>query len=85
MTKVEGSFNHQHIMLNYLKIPANDQMQKPSEVSALIRLKNGKSEKREFYYGSSFRFQSARFININENVASVIILNDEGEKRIIQF
>ena len=58
---------------------------KPSEVSALIKFKNGKTEKTEFYYGSSFLSQSARFITLNENVASVIILNDKGEKRIITF
>ena len=58
---------------------------KPSEVSALIRFKNGKTEKREFYYGSSFLSQSARFIDINEKVAGVTILNVKGEKREIQF
>ena len=27
MKKAEGFLNHQHIMLNYLKIPANDQLE----------------------------------------------------------
>jgi len=57
----------------------------PSEVSALIQLKNGKTEKREFYYGSSFLSQAARFIIKNENVANLMIVNDKGEKRIIHF
>jgi hypothetical protein len=58
---------------------------KPSEVSALIKFKNGKTEKKEFYYGSSFLSQSGRLIDINENVASIIILNNKGEQRTIEF
>jgi hypothetical protein len=57
----------------------------PSEVFALIKFKNGRTEKREFYYGSSFLSQSSRFINIDENVASVIVFNNKGEERVIKF
>jgi hypothetical protein len=57
----------------------------PSEVSALIKFKNGKTEKIEFYYGASFLSQSARFVNINENVLSVTILDNNGDRRVIQF
>ncbi|MEP6595825.1 MAG: VCBS repeat-containing protein [Ginsengibacter sp.] len=57
----------------------------PSEVYALIKFKNGKTEKREFYYGSSFLSQSARFVNINENVAGITIFDNNGGRRVIQF
>jgi hypothetical protein len=56
-----------------------------AEVSAQIRFKNGKTEKREFYYGSSFLSQSARFINVNENVSGITILDNKGNQRVIQF
>jgi hypothetical protein len=58
---------------------------KPSEVSAIIKFKNGRTEKREFYYGSSFLSQSARTININENIESLTIFDDKGERRSIRF
>ena len=57
----------------------------PSEVFALIKFKNGKTEKREFYYGSSFLSQSARFVNITENVSGIAILDNKGNRRVIKF
>ena len=57
----------------------------PSEVSALIKYKNGKTEKREFYYGSSFLSQSARFLTINQNISTVTILDNKRGQRIFHF
>jgi len=57
----------------------------PSEVSAVIKYKNGKIEKREFYYGSSFLSQSGRFVNINDNISSITILDNKGIQRVINF
>jgi hypothetical protein len=63
-----------------IQIPiAND------EVSAELRFRNGKIQRREFYYGSSFNSQSARFISIGENVSSVGITNTKGQERILKF
>jgi len=56
-----------------------------SEVSAVIKFKNGKTEKREFYFGSSFLSQSARFVTINDNVSGVVILDNKGARREIQY
>ena len=53
----------------------------PSDISALIRYKNGNLQKREFYYGSSFLSQSARFLNINEQVVSVQLTDNKGRIR----
>jgi len=52
-----------------------------SDISAVIRYRNGKVQYREFYYGYSFLSQSARFLNINEQVESVQITNGKGESR----
>jgi hypothetical protein len=57
----------------------------PSDISALIRFKNGKMQKEEFYYGSSFLSQSARFFSIDDHVASVQITDSKGQTRIMSF
>ena len=82
---VAASQNKDALKLFELKRKVKVLQIKPSEVSALIRFKNGKTEKREFYYGSSFLSQSARFININENVSGIMILDNKGDQRVIQF
>jgi hypothetical protein len=82
---VAASQNRDALKLFELKRKVKVVRIKPSEVSAIIKFKNGKTEKREFYYGSSFLSQSARSVTINENVASLIILDNKGEQRIIQF
>ncbi len=82
---VAASQNKGVLKLFRLNQKANVLQIKPSDVSALIKFKDGKTEKREVYYGSSFLSQSARFININEHIVSVMILNDKREKRTIQF
>jgi hypothetical protein len=65
---------------NIKAVPVN-----PSDVSALVRFRNGKVEKREFYLGSSFLSQSSRFMPINEAVLSVTIYDKSGSKREVQF
>ncbi len=56
-----------------------------TDISAEIVYKNGQKQKREFYYGSSFLSQSARFLSIDKNVSSVIITDGFGKKRAIRF
>jgi len=56
----------------------------PSDAYALIIYKNKKVEKQEFYYGSSFLSQSARFIEVNDNVSKVIIFDNNGKSRIVK-
>jgi mannose/cellobiose epimerase-like protein (N-acyl-D-glucosamine 2-epimerase family) len=54
----------------------------PEDLSALIRLKNGKTRKEEFYFGSSFLSQSARFLDADSNVVSVTITDSRGRSRV---
>jgi hypothetical protein len=54
------------------------------DYSAIITYKNGKNQKRDLNYGSSFLSQSGRFLNIDSTVASVLILNSQGLKRKVQ-
>ncbi len=53
----------------------------PDDISALVIYKNGKHQKRETEYGSSFLSQSARFITIDSSVSSVEITNSLGLTR----
>jgi hypothetical protein len=57
----------------------------PGDVSAVLTYKNGLSQKLEFYYGSSFLSQSARFITTDENMKSVSVTNADGMIRNIVF
>ncbi|HSZ86316.1 MAG TPA: FG-GAP-like repeat-containing protein, partial [Puia sp.] len=53
----------------------------PSDVEVILKYKNGSSRKQELYYGSSFLSQSSRFLNIDDNVLSAIIVDNKGKKR----
>jgi hypothetical protein len=51
----------------------------PSDVSALLKYKNGLTRKQEIYYGSSFLSESGRFLNLDKNVESVEIYDVHGQ------
>ena len=55
----------------------------PDDAYAIIHYTNGKMQKQEFYYGSSFLSQSSRFITANSNIKSIDVVNSKGEKRTI--
>jgi hypothetical protein len=56
---------------------------KPNEVSAIVKLKNGKTQKQEFYYGASFLSQSSRYLLVGNSAASTEITDSKGGKRNI--
>lgn len=56
----------------------------PNDICAVTRYKNGKTTRREFYYGSSFLSQSGRFMNVGADVVDITILNSRGESRKVQ-
>jgi len=51
----------------------------------MIFYQNGKKQKREVGYGSSFLSQSGRFLTIGSHVTKVIITNSKGESRYIEI
>jgi len=55
------------------------------DISAVISFTNGKKQKQEFYYGSSFLSQSARFMSIGADARSVAITDDHGKTRTLTF
>ncbi len=57
----------------------------PGEVSMMINYKDGKRQKVESGYGSSFLSQSARFLKVNSLMSSVEIHDATGGQRIVNF
>jgi ASPIC and UnbV/FG-GAP-like repeat/FG-GAP repeat len=56
----------------------------PNEVGALIRYKNGKTQKEEFNYGSGFLSQSARFLRTDSTMADITITDSQGRRRKVR-
>jgi hypothetical protein len=82
---VAASQNKAPLKLFSLRNPSHIIQISPTDVAAIIKYKNGASEKREFYYGTSFLSQSARFIKISNAVSSVEIVDNKGKHRSLQF
>jgi hypothetical protein len=57
----------------------------PSGVYAIIDLGNGKKQKIEFNYGSSFRSQGGRFLTLPQHLKSCAIVNGQGVIRNISL
>ena len=53
---------------------------KASDVSAVIKFRSGKQQKREFYYGDSFLSQSARFLLTDSNIISVDVVDGSSRE-----
>lgn len=54
----------------------------PGDVNALIKYKSGITQKRELYYGYSFLSQSARWLEVSDNIESVEIRDNKGKARL---
>jgi hypothetical protein len=57
----------------------------PGDKSAVIRYKNGKMRKEEFYFGSSFLSQSARFVQADSTIAGITITDSKGRSREVHW
>lgn len=68
-----------------LKRPVRTIELKPVDAFADIKYKDGRTEKREFYYGESFLSQSGRFINIDGSITSISITDIYGHTRAISL
>ncbi len=66
-----------------LKKPVRIVSLQPLDMFAIIKYKNGKTAKQEFYNGGSFLSQSGRFFNIDASMASVTVTNNTGQSRNI--
>ncbi len=57
----------------------------PLDKYAIIKLKNGKLRREEFYYGNSFLSQSAREMNLPKDAASITIFTGNGRSRVVSL
>jgi len=55
----------------------------PMDMFAIIKYKNGRISKQEFYYGDSFLSQSGRFMKVDSTMASVTITDSFGHVRTV--
>jgi hypothetical protein len=53
----------------------------PMDSYAIISYRNGKTVKKEFYYGDSFLSQSSRFIEVDDSMSAVSITDSYGHTR----
>lgn len=53
----------------------------PNDVYAIVQYKSGKTARQEFYYGTSFLSQSARFIIGDSNIKRITVVNNAGKQR----
>jgi len=82
---VAASQNKDSLKLFHLNQKIKTVKLKSDDLFAIIRYKNGMTRKEEFYYGSSFLSQSARFILITKNISAVEITDRLGKMRKISF
>jgi len=66
-----------------LKRPVRTVKLQPLDMYAIIKYKDGKTSKEEFYNGTSFLSQSGRFFNIDNTMESVKITDTYGHVRDI--
>jgi hypothetical protein len=76
-----ASQNRGALKLFQLKTNAHNIKLLPDDESAIVTYTNGKKEKQEFYYGSSFLSQSGRFFTVGKDVKSVVVTNGKGQSR----
>ena len=50
-----------------------------NEVKAILHLSSGKTQIREFYWGSTFQSQSSRYVEPSEAIRKVELFNNNGE------
>ena len=80
---IVASQNRGRLKMYTLKRPVKTLLLNRDDVSLLIKYKNGKTQKREVNYGSSFLSQSARFTIVDSGVVAIEVTNGSGVKRII--
>ncbi len=76
-----ASQNRDVMKIFSLNKPAHLVKIKADDAYALIKYKNGKIAKQEFYYGDSFLSQSGRYINIDGLMTSVTVTDIFGHTR----
>jgi hypothetical protein len=56
-----------------------------AEKYAEVQFTDGKKRKEEFYFGNSFYSQSGRYILAGSGVKAIVITDNKGKKRTVNF
>ena len=56
-----------------------------NDAYAILTARNGMKYRQEFYYGSTYLSQSSRRLTVAANIKSVVIYNNSGNKRELNF
>ena len=80
-----ASQNRDALKIFELKRPVRTVKLEPLDTYAIIKYKNGKISKQEFYNGTSFLSQSGRFFNVDNTMVSVKITDSNGRVRNISL
>jgi hypothetical protein len=80
---VAASQNHGPLKLYELKRKPNLIRLMPDDSFALLHTKDGRTQKTEFYNGSSFLSQSGRFLTVPNGITGIEIVNSRGANRKI--
>jgi hypothetical protein len=80
---VAASQNHGPLKLYELKKKPKLIGLSPGDVFALLHFKDGRTQKTEFYHGSSFLSQSDQFLTIPDGITEIDIHNSLGANRKI--
>ena len=83
--RVAASQNKNVLKLYRLRRESRSIPVDPADVSALIRFRNGRIQKEEFYYGSSFLSQSARFLQVDTTMSTITITDSRGNSRLVHL
>jgi hypothetical protein len=80
---VAASQNRGPLKLYELKRKPNLIRLMPDDSFALLHTKDGRTQKTEFYHGSSFLSQSGRFLTVPNGITGIEIVNSRGANRKI--
>ena len=81
---VVTSQNREKLRINRLNTSYEVLKPQKNENSALVAYKNGKKQKIEFPFGSSYLSQSSRFMILTPDIVTVSFIATDGKKRIVK-
>ncbi|MFL5787758.1 MAG: VCBS repeat-containing protein, partial [Flavisolibacter sp.] len=84
-TMIASSSNRGPLKIFRWKRPKHAIALEPNDIEILLKYKDGRVQRRENNYASSYLSQSSRFLDIDNGIRSIEIKNNKGEARTINF
>jgi hypothetical protein len=80
---IAASQNRDKLKLFSLQTTGNNISLDNQDIGGVVHLKNGKTRKEEFYFGSGFLSQSSRFFRANAPVQQVEIIDEKARRKTV--